>query len=66
MSVSTSSVMNTVAEVYTATNPAQVKESASNKKEDVKLSIIKRMKMKALCTRNQREQRKSLHILLTK
>ena len=36
MSVSTSSVMNTVAEVYTATNPAQVKESASNKKEDVK------------------------------
>ena len=36
MSVSTSSVMNTAAEVYTATNPAQVKESASNKKEDVK------------------------------
>ena len=74
MSVSTSSVMNTAAEVYTATNPAQVKESASNKKEDVKAQLnegyltisAETNRSNALCTRNQREQRKSLHILLTK
>ena len=36
MSVSTTSVVNTAAEVYTATKPAQSKAETSTKKEEVK------------------------------